>query len=336
VDRSFRSFFNLIKAAQQGNYRFEQISIPRYLKKEGYFPLIMPRIKVKEGFFEVPMSREFRTQYGSIRIPFPKRLEGKKLKEVRIHPKCGVQWFEVELITEEPEEPQDVSTDNAMAIDLGLDNLATCVTTTGASFIVDGKKIKSINQWFNKLNSQYQSQKDLQGIKGITNRQGRLLRHRNNQVRDYLSKSARLIINKCISEKIGVLVVGVNPGWKQEISMGKRNNQNFVQIPHYSLRQKLSALCQRYGIEYREQEESYTSQASALDQDKIPTYNANSTTKHSFSGKRVKRGLYRSQAGHLINADCNGATNIGRKSKHEGFARVSSGLLASPLRISIS
>nr|WP_323225223.1 zinc ribbon domain-containing protein [Spirulina sp. 06S082] len=102
------------------------------------------------------------------------------------------------------------------------------------------------------------------------------------------------------------------------------------------MRQKLSALCQRYGIEYREQEESYTSKASALNRDPIPTYQANSTTKYTFSGRRVKRGLYRSQAGLVINADCNGAINIGRKSKHEGFSRVSSGLLASPLRIFIS
>ena len=109
-----------------------------------------------------------------------------------------------------------------------------------------------------------------------------------------------------------------------------------MQIPFYSLRSKLSALCERYGIQYNEQEESYSSKASALDGDNIPTYNPDNPAKSKFSGKRVKRGLYRSQAGYLVNADCNGSWNIGRKSKHEGFTGVSRGVLAAPLRVFIS
>ena len=333
VDRSFKSFFKVIQKAQGGGYQFNQISIPGYLPKDGYFPLLMPRIKVKDGFFAVPMSRRFKREYGEVKIPFPKRLEGKKLKEVRLHPKHGARWFQVELITEQPPEPQDVEPARAMAIDLGIDNLATCVTTTGASFIVDGKKLKSINQWYNKENARLQSLKDLQGIKTLTNRQSDLLRERNNKVRDYLNKTARMTIERCLSDRVGVLIVGVNPGWKQQLNLGQVNNQKFVQIPHHRLRQKLQGLCQRYGIEYREQEESYTSKASALDGDTIPTYNADNPAKHRFSGKRVKRGLYRSGNGHLVNADCNGAWNIGVKSKHDGFTGVCSGCLAQPTRL---
>lgn len=336
VDRSFRSFFNLIKTAKQGNYRPLQISLPRYLKKDGYFPLIMPRIKVKKERFEVPMSRAFKKEYGKVAIPFPERLQDKKLKEVRINPKCGAQWFEVEFITEEPKEPQDVDSTKPASIDLGLDNLAACVSTTGASMVIDGKRLKSINQWYNKLNAKLQSIKNKQGIKYLTKRQGRLLKDRSNKVRDYLGKAARLIINWCISQKIGLLIVGVNSGWKQSINIGKRNNQSFVQIPFYSLRQKLQTLCERYGIEYIEQEESYTSKASALDNDDIPVYNADNPVKPKFSGKRIQRGLYRSQVGHLVNADLNGSWNIGRKSKHKGFAGVSRGALAAPLRVFIS
>ena len=336
VDRSFKSFFKLIEKAKIGSYQFNKISIPKYLPKDGYFPLIMPgRVKIKNGFFRVPMSREFKAEHGEIWIPFPKRLEGKKLKEVRIHPKHNARWFQVEFITEQPIEPQEVDTNKAISIDLGLNNLATCTMTTGASFIVDGKKLKSINQWYNKLNGKLQSIKDKQGIKALTNRQSNLLKTRNNQVRDYLNKAARLIINQCIANKIGILIVGVNPGWKQEINIGKRNNQNFVQIPHYSLRQKLQGLCERYGIKYQQQEESYTSKASALDDDEMPVYNADNPKKYQFSGKRVKRGLYRSKNGHLINADCNGSWNIGRKSKHNGFTGVSRGCLAQPTRFSI-
>ena len=130
-------------------------------------------------------------------------------------------------------------------------------------------------------------------------------------------------------------IVGVNLGWKQQIDIGSRNNQNFVQIPQWQLRSKLSALCQRYGIQYVEQEESYTSKASALDGDEIPVCNADNPQTYQFSGRRVKRGLYCSGNSHLINADCNGAWNIGRKSKHNGFARVSSGCLAQPRRFYI-
>lgn len=337
VDRSFRSFFNLIKAAKQGLYSFEQIRLPGYLPKDGYFPLIMPRIKVKDGRFEIPMSNEFRKQFGSVRIPFPERLTLKKLKEVRILPKYKARFFEVEYIVEAEPEPQPVDPDNALAIDLGLDNLATCVSTTGASFIVDGKPLKSFNQRFNKENARLQSIKDLQEIKGTTERQARLTINRNNRVRGYLNKTARTIINWCIEHKVGTLVVGVNPGMKQEINIGSRNNQNFVQIPHWSLRNKLKSLWERYGLTYLEQEESYTSKASFLDGDDIPTYNPDNPQEYNFSGKRIKRGLYRSRDGHLISADTNGAANIGRKRSLNGFnlERVVA-VLAQPLRVKIS
>ncbi|MBW4651386.1 MAG: transposase [Kastovskya adunca ATA6-11-RM4] len=337
VDRSFRSFFNLIKTAKHGLYRFEQIRLPGYLPKDSYFPLIMPRIKVKDGFFEIPMSNEFRKEFGSVRIPFPSRLVGKKLKQVRILPRYKARFFEVEYIVEAEPEPQPVDPKNQLAIDLGLDNLASCVSTTGASFIMDGKPLKSFNQWFNKENARLQSIKDLQGIKGTTERQARLTINRNNRLRDYLNKTARYIIDWCVKHKVGTLIVGVNPGMKQEINIGSRNNQNFVQIPHWSLRNKLKALCQRYGLTYLEQEESYTSKASFLDGDGIPTYNPDNPQDYKFSGKRIKRGLYRSRSGHLVSADANGAANIGRKCSLDGFnlERVVA-VLAQPLRVKIS
>ena len=334
VDRSFRSFFNLIKKAQSGNYQFNQISLPRYLKKDGYFSLIIPRVKVKDGYFQIPMSRQFKKDFGFVKLPFPDRLDESKLKEIRIHPKYDGRFFEVEFITKEEAQIFEFTSDNALAVDLGLNNLATCVSTNGASFIIDGKRLKSYNHWYNKQNAKLQSIKDQQKIKGFTNRQARLLIKRNNQVRDYLSKTARYIINSCLRLDIGTLIVGVNKGWKQSANMGKKNNQNFLQIPHYSLRVKLKALCETYGIQYLEQEESYTSKASAMDNDTIPTYKPNSNIKYKFNGKRVKRGLYQSGEGMLVNADANGAWNIGRKSKHKGFTQVCKGVLTAPLRIS--
>lgn len=161
--------------------------------------------------------------------------------------------------------------------------------------------------------------------------------NRNNRVRDYLNKTARYIIDWCIERKVGTVIVGVNPGMKQEINIGSKNNQNFVQIPHGSLRNKLKALCERYTLVYLEQEESYTSKASFLDRDDIPTYNPDNPQEHKFSGKRVKRGLYRSRDGHLISADANGAANIGKKCSLDGFnlERVVA-VLAQPLRVKIS
>lgn len=335
VDRTFRSFYGLSNAVKEGSFQ-PKVRLPHYLPKDGYFLLIMPRVRVKDGKFRVPMSREFRSEQGEIWIPFPERIALDTLKEVRIHPRYNARFFDVEFITEVEETPVPVEADTALAIDLGLDNLATCVDTNGASLIVDGKRIKSLNRWYNKENARLQSIKDWQKIEGITERQARITRNRNNKVRDYLNKSARHLINHCIENRIGKIVVGFNVGIKQEIKIGNRNNQNFVQIPHASLRAKLKALCERYGIAYVEQEESYTSQASFLDGDKLPVYNADKPREYQFSGKRLKRGLYRTKHGFLVNADCNGAANILRKSKHDALSGVSRGCLAQPLRVRIS
>jgi putative transposase len=334
VDRTFQSFYGLIKAVKSGVY--QQVRLPHYLPKDGYFVLIMPRIKVKNGKFQVPMSHAFKQQFGEIVLNFPDRLNPETIKEVRIHPKYDARFFEIEYICLSEIEPVETIENSAMAIDLGLDNLATCVDTSGASFIVDGRKLKSINQWFNKENARLQSIKARQKIERLTEGQARLYINRNNQIRDYLNKAARLIVNHCISQKTGCLIVGFNPGIKQEINIGSRHNQNFVQIPFYTLRNKLKSLCERYGLLYKEQEESYTSKSSYLDGDALPIYNANQPATYQFSGKRIQRGLYRSQQGHLINADAQAAANIGRKSKQNGFTGLSRGCLAQPLRIKVS
>lgn len=334
VDRTFRGFYGLIKAVKTGAYQ-QKVRLPHYLPKDGYFVLIIPRIKVKDGFFKVPMSPAFKKQFGEIALTFPERLKEETIKEIRIHPKYNARFFEVEFVSKVEPEPVETVSGNVLSIDLGLDNLATCVDTSGASFIVDGRKLKSINQWFNKENARLQSIKERQKIERLTERQVRLYINRSNQVRDYLNKAARLIIDHCISGKIECLIIGFNQGMKQNINLGRRTNQNFVQIPFYTFRNKLKSLCERYGLSYKEQEESYTSLSSFLDSDDLPVYNADKPATYQFSGKRVKRGLYRSRDGHLINADCNGAANIGRKSKQNGFTGLSRGCLAQPLRIKI-
>lgn len=336
VDRSMRSFLGLLKAISVGRCD-QKPQLPKYLPKEGYFPLIIPRIKVKDGMFQIPMSRQFKEEYGEVKIQLPERLKDKTIKEVRIHPKYSARWFEIEYIYEDEKIETLVDSEKAIAIDLGVDNLAACFDTEGHQFLIDGKKLKSINQWYNKRNANLQSSKDKQGIKELTNKQAQLNQRRNDFIRDYLNKTVRLIINHCLKYQIGKLIIGYNPGIKQKINIGRSNNQNFVQIPFWQLRQKLKALCSRYGIEYLEQEESYSSKASFYDQDNIPVYNADNPIKQKFSGRRIKRGLYQTKDKHLVSADINGSANILVKSKHRlNFERVSSGFLANPLRIYVS
>ncbi|NBI31295.1 RNA-guided endonuclease InsQ/TnpB family protein, partial [Chengkuizengella marina] len=245
VDRNFKSFFSLITKAKGGNYKFQDINLPKYLPTDGYFSLIIPRFKVEDGFLTIPMSNSFKKEYGKIRIPFPNRLLDKKVKEIRIHPRYNARYFEVEFVYLQKDKQLKLNKSNALSIDLGLDNLATAVTNTGASFIVDGKKLKSINQWYNKENARLQSIKDKQGIKGTTNKQVSITKNRNAKVNDYLNKTARYIIDYCITKDIGNLVIGYNLDWKRDINIGKSNNQKFTQIPHGNLRLKLESLCER-------------------------------------------------------------------------------------------
>lgn len=130
------------------------------------------------------------------------------------------------------------------------------------------------------------------------------------KVNDYLSKSAKYLVNYLVSQSIDVLVIGTNAGWKQNINIGKRNNQNFTNVPFYKFKNKLAYLCEEAGIEVVEQEESYTSKSSFLDNDPVPTYP--NTSNISFSGKRTCRGLYKSK-NKTINADVNGSLNILKK-----------------------
>ncbi|NEO23416.1 MAG: IS200/IS605 family element transposase accessory protein TnpB [Moorea sp. SIO4A1] len=340
VDRSFKSFFGLLKLKSSGGYQ-EKIRLPQYLPKDGHFLLVIPirkrdweKLPGKDWLFTVPMSCKFKREHGAVQFAVPERLRTKTVKEIRIIPKYGARYFDVCYCYEDESEEQVEQTGEILGIDLGLENFATCVSTTQKSFIIDGKRIKSDNQ-YNKRNSKLQSIKDLQGIKALTNRQAKLLRKRNHKVRDFTNKAARYVVDWCRNNKISKIVIGYNPDLKQKVNLGKRNNQKFTQIPIYTFKDKLESLCQRYGIEMIEQEESYTSKASSLDKDELPVWNADNPKSYKFSGKRIKRGLYRTSKGWLINADCNGALNIIRKHTSNpndcigGFR----GCLAQPVRV---
>ena len=341
VDRSFKSFFNLLKKCKTGDYRYHDVNVPHYRKKGGLFNLIMSTnaFAIKHGFLYVPMSRAFRALHPDIKdikIKFPARLSDKVVKEVRILPYNDGKYFKIQYVYEVQQEEISLNKENCIAIDLGVDNLATCVLTNGTPFIIDGRKIKSINHHWNKEIARLRSISMKQGMK-TTDKIQRITTKRNNRVNDTIKKAARCIVNRCIQNDIGTLIVGYNLDFKRSVNLGKQNNQNFIQIPLGNLRQQLEFLCWKYNIDYIEQEESYTSKSSFLDNDVLPVYKAEQPYIGQFSGNRVTRGLYRSRNNTILNADVNGAANILRKCKQNvDFDKLCNGLLANPVRIRLS
>ena len=315
VDGSFKSFFGLIKLAKQGKYSFKDCKLPRYLPKDGYTTLVIGFVRLNGNKLILPFSNNFKKTHKVVEITIPPVLLDKKVKEIRILPKANARYFEIQYIYETECIQRNLNTQNALALDLGVNNLVTAVSSTGKSFIVDGRRLKSINQWFNKENARLQSIKDKQHFgKKPTNRQKAIARDCNNKVNDYMNKAARMIIDYCINNDIGTLIAGYNVTFQRNSHIGKQNNQNFVNIPYGRLRDKLAYMCELNGITYVEQEESYTSKASFWDKDNIPVYNNDNPKEYEFSGNRVHRGLYETANGKTFNADINGALNIMRKS----------------------
>lgn len=332
VEENFKSFFGLLKVEGQ------KARIPRYLDKEAHFELSYPQFKIqKDGTFHIPVSPAFKKEYGTIKVRFPFNLAPSEIAEIRILPKYNAHYFEIEYVYKKQVEQQKLNKKEALSLDLGIDNFVAGIDTLGHSFLVSGKRVKSLNQWYNKENKRLQSFKDKQNIAHLTNRQVCLLKKRNNVLRDFLNKTTHYVIQHCLDKGIGKLVVGLNKGWKQNINIGKKNNQKFVQIPHSQFIRKLESMSQRYGIEFILQEESYTSKASFLDKDELPVYHKNSKEKPVFSGKRAYRGLYQTAMSIFVNADLNGAANILRKCNHtpELSDKVARGLLAVPMRIKL-
>lgn len=338
VDGAFKSFFGLLKLAKKGKYSFRDCKLPHYLPKDGFTTLVIGFVRLNGNKLILPYSNTFKKTHNPVEIKIPPILADKKIKEIRIIPKSKARFFEIQYTYEAECIQRNLNQNNVLALDLGVNNLVTAVSDKGKSFIIDGKRLKSVNQWFNKENTRLQSIKDKQGDKKrTTNRQKILADKRNRQVNDYMSKTAKKIIDYCIEHDMGTLVVGYNETFQRNADIGRQNNQNFVNIPFGKLRSKLEYLCELNSIVFVKQEESYTSKASFWDKDIIPVYNANNPQKYHFSGKRMKRGLYRTANGKLLNADVNGALNILRKSSVVDLTVLySSGEVDTPVRIRVA
>lgn len=338
VDGSFKSFFGLLKLAKKGKYSFRDCKLPHYLPKDGFTTLVIGFVRLNGNKLILPYSNTFKKTHKPVEIKIPPILADKHIKKIRIIPKSKARFFEIQYTYEAECIQRNLNKNNALALDLGVNNLVTAVSNQGRSFIIDGRKLKAVNQWFNKENARLQGIKDRQGDKRrTTNRQKTLSDKRNRKVNDYMSKTARKIIDYCIAHDIGTLVIGYNETFQKNVLMKKKNAQNFVNIPYGKLRSKLEYLCELNGIVFVEQEESYTSQASFWDRDNIPVYNADNPQAYKFSGTRIRRGLYRTANGTLLNADVNGALNIMRKSSVVDLTFLcGSGEVDTPVRIRVA
>ncbi|NES77592.1 MULTISPECIES: transposase [unclassified Okeania] len=333
VAEAFKSYKELSNKYNKGELA-DRPQLPKYRKKGGMGVITYPKqaLKLEKGKVRVPLGKKVKALFkiDAFFLNFPSNLEFKEIKEIRILPRNGC--FYVEWVYELKADKPQLDKGKVLGIDHGVDNWLSCVSNVSTSFIIDGKHLKSKNQWYNK---QVANIKEGQPQGFWSKKLARITEKRNRQMRDAVNKAARLVINHCLEYGIGRIVFGWNKGQKNNIDIGTKNNQKFVQIPTAKLKERINQLCGLYGIELIETEESYTSQASFLDDDFLPTIGEKPKSWNA-SGKRIKRGLYQTLYGLLINADINGAANILKKvATTLGFSLegVGRGTLTMPLRV---
>ena len=295
LGNNISSFWSLVKKSDYN----KKVRLPKYLHKtDGRFIVEFNKQTFSNKRDE---DNNLIICKSNLKLKIPTKVE--KPQQVRIIPKVGCYVIEVVYKVEENRLKQN---QRVAAIDLGLNNLAAVVTNDGDNpILISGRKIKSINQYYNKITSK---KKSLLPYNTFTSKSlHRLWLKRNNKISYEIHKITKFLANYFDERDVSKVIIGNNSGWKNEINLGKRNNQNFVNIPYTKFINQLTYKCQMLGITVIVREESYTSKASFLDYDEIPNYK--DETKPKFSGKRIKRGLYRSTT-RKINADVNGAYNI--------------------------
>jgi len=297
LDRNFKSFFALIKKKRGGNHD-KSIRLPRYLDKQGRYITIFPKDAVSKVYL-----RKGIIKLSKLSIEIPTKVTESNLVEVRVLPRNNHHVVEVVYKVDGVESKSDNG--RYASIDLGLNNLATVSSNVVKPFIINGRPLKSINQYYNKEKARLQAH--LKGNQRTSKRINSITNKRNNKVRDYLHKSSRRIVNFLVSNNISTLIIGYNEEWKQNINLGRTNNQAFTNIPFYTFIKQLEYKCKLEGINVILTEESYTSKCSFLDNESIEKH-------ESYLGKRIKRGLFRSAKGKLINADLKCFTKYSKES----------------------
>ena len=307
VTQSFKDFkkalFDYIKHREKYKAKPE---LPRYKKKKSMsgFYFTNQVCTIKNNQINFPKTK--------LKLPFTYQCKGRYVRTEVIR---KYNEFELRLVFEQDPKPQFKETDVVAAIDLGVNNLVAITTNKGQSLLVKDKSLKSINQFANKeiarINSAQTTLKPNSKI--VSSKQlMKVYQKRNRRIEHFMYCTASIVLKFCLENNVSKLVIGKNKYWKQDVKLKKEDKQNFIHIPFNKLIFKIKEKLSSYGIEVLEQEESYTSKASALDFDKLPVYNRKSANTN-FSGRRNKRGLYKTKDGILINADLNGSLNIMRK-----------------------
>ena len=258
--------------------------------------------------------------------PVRTNIKDNKLCQVMVIPQATC--YVVEVVYEKKEQDLNLEKDNVLSIDLGLNNSCSCINNVDEKpFIINGRIMKSFNQWYNKKKAKLMS---FVGDKGTSNKLKRLNNKRNFWIEDKIHKVSRYIINFCKDNNIGSIVIGLNKGWKQNADLGKKTNQKFVEIPFSKLIDKITYKGKLVGIDIITTEESYTSKVDHLAFEPLKKQD-------TYLGKRKKRGLFQSSIGKLLNADINGAIGIGRKVFGDSYVSeiISSGLAFNPIKVNI-
>ncbi len=314
LEQNWRSFFSAIKEYKSHPDKFLGTpKLPKYKDKEGRHLVIYTAQAVSKKSL-----KQGRIKLSGLNFSMPTKIKLENLKQVRVIPENNC--YIIEVIYEKEEEKIKEKSEKIASIDLGINNLIA-LTSNQLGFqpiLINGRVLKSINQFYNLKKAHLQKQ--LSSSKYWSNRLSLLTRKREQKINDYFHKVSNDLIKRLLEWQVDTVVIGKNKNWKQSVNIGKRNNQNFTSIPHNKLIEKIKYKCKLRGIKVIEVEESYTSVASFLDLDEMPVYGEKcENEKIKFSGKRIKRGLYRSSSGKMINADVNASYNILRKAFPNAF-----------------
>ena len=337
VDKSFKSFFGLMNLIKKGKFDFRSIKLPSYLPKNSYFNLIIVQIRIKkDGCLDVPLSPTFKRTYGKITIKVPKNLLDKKIRSIRIIPKDNARFFVVHYTYEIEKYEGKLNKNNVLAIDLGVNNLCSCVSNTGDTFIVDGKKLKSHNKWANDEFIRLEKIRIKQNIKTPTKKQKKILAKRSRQINDYYNKTVKIIMDYCKTHDIGTIVVGYSKTIRKSDLYEKEYYDKFMRLSMREFKSKLEHKCKIYDIDFIKQEESYTSKSDFLAGDILPSINVENLKTYEFKGERISRGQYKSSTNTILNADINASLNILKKSKMININNLMKIDIKQPKRIKVS
>ena len=321
LDKNWKSFFSSIKDYKKNPNKYSgRPKMPKYKDKNGKNIIIFDKngARIKNGYIYFAKN---------IISPIKTNVKQEDFVEVRIVPQATCFVAEI-VYKKEIIKNENLDENKFLAIDLGLNNLVTSINNVGKKpFIINGKQLKSINQFYNKKRAKLMS---YVGNRGTSNKIKRLTLKRNNKISNYLHHVSKYIENYCLDNNIGMVIIGNNKNWKQEINIGKQNNQNFVSVPHSTLISQIKYKCEQHGIKVIETEESYTSKVDHLANEEM-------IKKDIYLGKRLKRGLFQSSTNKLVNADINGAIGITKKviSDFDISQIVDRGFMFNPLKINL-